>query len=518
MSSLILLYVGIVSIGQKCIFGTTPEIRMFYGHYLVDGTDRDSEEYYNIFRNSVTDILSVEDALFHMNTEVVAAPMEIEIGRFDEYWMPLFFHNVDGTYSELTNSGTMTVGRPEAEDLRIFKEKLLNENGPDGVDYYNNFIESGKLSYALIKFPSADYDIDETVGAIVDITGNTLHFYNFSYNSDYTVDVLDEFYSCQVDFAGAKLEIGYEDARFEYVPYDFRAEQYCDYIYCGPFFVDDTEDALAGICGMSVADDENDHLYVPHGFFVTGEESFGKEDKQTFEYDIETGEFTLTYAINYTFDGQFWNIIDDPEYRHVSGNFIWGGYEHGLILKANNNWHYYQASREEYYSDIFGFNGMGSDDDNNSIAGSIAIHDQISNDLSIAFGNDALVDDNSGAVTMESNILFAVDSTEISDEGKAYLDDFIVTYVNTIKPYLDDGSVTSIVIEGHTDPDGSYEYNLDLSERRAQAVANYVISQQPELEDVIETIGYSYLYPVLDENGEVDKPASRRVVFSFVSK
>ena len=48
-----------------------------------------------------------------------------------------------------------------------------------------------------------------------------------------------------------------------------------------------------------------------------------------------------------------------------------------------------------------------------------------------------------------------------------------------------------------------------------KAVADYVIERQPELADCTITIGYSFLYPIYDDNGNVDKAASRRVVFSF---
>jgi outer membrane protein OmpA-like peptidoglycan-associated protein len=45
-------------------------------------------------------------------------------------------------------------------------------------------------------------------------------------------------------------------------------------------------------------------------------------------------------------------------------------------------------------------------------------------------------------------------------------------------------------IAGHTDAKGSYEYNQKLSERRAVAVRNYVVSQFKVAPDRLESIGY----------------------------
>ena len=78
--------------------------------------------------------------------------------------------------------------------------------------------------------------------------------------------------------------------------------------------------------------------------------------------------------------------------------------------------------------------------------------------------------------------------------------------------------------EGHTDTSGSYDYNLELSQKRADAVLNFCLSDEAGLDaayvqalsQLLTAKGYSYDYPVYDENGEVDMDASRRVSFRFV--
>ncbi|WP_456341880.1 OmpA family protein [Thermovibrio sp.] len=50
------------------------------------------------------------------------------------------------------------------------------------------------------------------------------------------------------------------------------------------------------------------------------------------------------------------------------------------------------------------------------------------------------------------------------------------------------------MVEGHTDNTGSAEYNLKLSKKRAQAVANYLIAKGVPA-DRIEVVGYGESRP-----------------------
>lgn len=504
---------------DSILYDTDIDIRVLYGEYVVDGEDFYDPGYYKQFEENVRETMELEDPYWGDTATVYSMLQKIEVGKFSEFWGNIYYDDREGGYITYSGEGRYTLGKLRQEDLRVEKEMLLNQYGADGITYYDNMMESYNLDYAVLDFPVKGSSYTLSIGTVVEAEGNKLHFYDYEYNEDKTVTILDEVFSCRFDFKGAKLEISKNDVVFELVPYDFRESHYCQYIYNGPSFVDNKGAALDDLCGLAIADDGDQGLYVSHGYFVDGSESFSDYERQIFEYDIENGRFRLTYAPTYIMNGDRWTFDDSPAYKSVSGQFVWGGSDHGLVMKVDGQMYYYQSSQEEYYYDVFGYNGISDDSDsgssNGALASSLNIHEQVSNDLSEAFGDDAVVDENSGAITMDNNILFGVDSAEISEEGKAYLDDFIVTYVTAIKPYLDDGSVTSIVIEGHTDTDGSYEYNLDLSERRAQAVADYVIERQPELADCTVTVGYSYLYPIYDENGNVDKAASRRVVFSF---
>ena len=84
--------------------------------------------------------------------------------------------------------------------------------------------------------------------------------------------------------------------------------------------------------------------------------------------------------------------------------------------------------------------------------------------------------------------------------------------------------LAEIIIDGYTDTDGDYSYNLQLSQQRSLAVAQYLIDiqgnflndeQSQELEKYLTVNGHSMANPVLDANGNVDKDASRRVEVKF---
>ena len=84
--------------------------------------------------------------------------------------------------------------------------------------------------------------------------------------------------------------------------------------------------------------------------------------------------------------------------------------------------------------------------------------------------------------------------------------------------------VAEVIIDGYTDTTGDYITNLDLSQRRAFAVAEYLLNTmgsfmdaegQSVLSEKLTVNGRSESNPILDENGEVDMDASRRVEIKF---
>ncbi len=80
------------------------------------------------------------------------------------------------------------------------------------------------------------------------------------------------------------------------------------------------------------------------------------------------------------------------------------------------------------------------------------------------------VTDNNGLpavkVSFADGILFAFNSTALSNESKARLRD--------LSKILKEDTTTDIAIIGHTDKQGSYEVNMKFSKNRAYAVENYL--------------------------------------------
>lgn len=151
--------------------------------------------------------------------------------------------------------------------------------------------------------------------------------------------------------------------------------------------------------------------------------------------------------------------------------------------------------------------------------------DSILDQLESAFAQAQLniqINESTGEVVMDSNVLFAVDSYELSDEGKAFLDRFCSVYAFALLDGEYADQVSAIAFEGHTDTNASYEYNLELSQKRAQAVLDYCLSssamtqeQKDRFGALAQAKGYSFSDPVYDENGNVDMDASRRVAVKF---
>ena len=71
----------------------------------------------------------------------------------------------------------------------------------------------------------------------------------------------------------------------------------------------------------------------------------------------------------------------------------------------------------------------------------------------------------------------------------------------------------SISIEGHTDSQGPDVYNQDLSERRASAVVDYLVSQGIDATR-LSAVGYGETNPIADNETREGRAINRRIEFS----
>ena len=151
---------------------------------------------------------------------------------------------------------------------------------------------------------------------------------------------------------------------------------------------------------------------------------------------------------------------------------------------------------------------------------------EILSELKNAFkkeGLTAAINEHTGEVAMDSNVLFEKGSFELTSEGKKYLDKMFAAYASVILDEKFSTSLKDISFEGNTDSDGGSEYNKRLSENRAKTVMEYcsglLDSGQKTLFDELAVCrGYGESDLVYDENGHEDKDASRRVAIKFMMK
>jgi chemotaxis protein MotB len=136
------------------------------------------------------------------------------------------------------------------------------------------------------------------------------------------------------------------------------------------------------------------------------------------------------------------------------------------------------------------------------------------------------VDPITGTVRFPDGVLFDQARWELSASGRQQLSAFADRYFTVLleRPEIRD-EIRTIVIEGHTNDDGSYEYNLDLSQRRASSVMSHFLTTASvhgqELKSLVAASGRSYMdliecepgvaYEYECPPGEPDKVSSRRI-------
>ena len=139
-------------------------------------------------------------------------------------------------------------------------------------------------------------------------------------------------------------------------------------------------------------------------------------------------------------------------------------------------------------------------------------------------GSSMTVDAQNGSITFSSDVLFRYNSAVLTENSKNTLREVIPTYLSVLlqadyRPYI-----AEISVEGHTDTEGGYASNMELSFARANAVATFCQNskngltddQITALQNVLTVNGRSYSSPVYKEGtSEVDMAASRRVEIKF---
>jgi OmpA-OmpF porin, OOP family len=127
------------------------------------------------------------------------------------------------------------------------------------------------------------------------------------------------------------------------------------------------------------------------------------------------------------------------------------------------------------------------------------LNEQLEDELA---GLPARQTDRGLVVTLSEDILFDVDRADIKAGGTQEL--------ARVAEFLRDNPDRNLVIEGHTDSTASDAYNLALSERRANAVEDFLISQGVDPRRMVSH-GYGEQLPVATNDSAAGRQQNRRV-------
>ncbi len=162
----------------------------------------------------------------------------------------------------------------------------------------------------------------------------------------------------------------------------------------------------------------------------------------------------------------------------------------------------------------------------NELQDIVGVRTDIIGALQSAFNNSSMkVDAQTGSITFSSDVLFRYNSATLTADSRKTLKEIIPMYLDVLLQDQFRGYIAEIIIEGHTDTDGGYRSNMELSYERANAVADFCLDKKnglsetkiEQLQQILTVNGKSWSSPIYKNgtSGEVDMAASRRVEIKF---
>ena len=114
-----------------------------------------------------------------------------------------------------------------------------------------------------------------------------------------------------------------------------------------------------------------------------------------------------------------------------------------------------------------------------------------------------------GKVVVLENIFFATGESEVLQQSYNEL--------MNLKAMLEENSGMQIELRGHTDNQGTQEYNQKLSEARAKAVLDYLVDRGIDRKR-LSCVGYGKSMPVADNATVEGRQKNRRVEYRIVTQ
>jgi outer membrane protein OmpA-like peptidoglycan-associated protein len=110
-------------------------------------------------------------------------------------------------------------------------------------------------------------------------------------------------------------------------------------------------------------------------------------------------------------------------------------------------------------------------------------------------------------LNMPGSVTFAFDKAEVQPQFYPVLDNV----ASTLQQY----NQTIIEVAGHTDSVGTDSYNQQLSQQRAEAVANY-LNSRGIMRDRMITVGAGETHPIASNDTDAGRAENRRVEITLV--
>lgn len=123
----------------------------------------------------------------------------------------------------------------------------------------------------------------------------------------------------------------------------------------------------------------------------------------------------------------------------------------------------------------------------------------------VHFPDEIYIEEDDGDVTLHvpDPLLFELDKSDLKTEAEQILDEVAVI----LKEYDD----VDVEINGHTDNTGDKDYNLNLSEKRADSVKDYLDEQGALAKVIVSTNGFGDTKSIASNNNEEGQQKNRRV-------
>ena len=277
---------------------------------------------------------------------------------------------------------------------------------------------------------------------------------------------------------------------------------------------------------ITVSFDETDSINLKKSAFTvkTGKDGTQKTCNGIAKWD-EDGLFTFSYQ--------------NAEGDTVSHSMVlfYCGFDGFILSDGKKNYYYLStflasASIGHYTIEDLGMNVSEEDQEllenltEEEIETILETRENLLSDFAESFTSNGIaaeIDEETGEILLDSSILFASNKSSLSKDGKKALDAFITAFTSVIANEKYDGFISRVEVQGHTDTDGSYDMNKKLSQERAESVKEYCLSEEASIDDAMKEkleqllvpVGYSYDKPINNEDGTINKEASRRVEFVF---